>query len=238
MSKTSEKSRTAIVVGGSSGIGCETVFRLTEGGWQVFNISRTPCINIKVNNICADVTEEDAFKNIGLIAEEYGLSLLVYCAGCSMAAPIEYAREGDYRYLFEVNYFGALRAVQTAVPFMKKGGGRVEYDREKLRSSMLIALRKRPVSPDRLDEAVDRIEQKMMLSGEREIRSSRVGELVLEALRDLDTIAYIRFASVYFNINDPEAFAEMIERAARDRADRRKAAEGDVFSVKDDEAVE
>ena len=125
MSKTSEKSRTAIVVGGSSGIGCETVFRLTEGGWQVFNISRTPCINIKVNNICADVTEEDAFKNIGLIAEEYGLSLLVYCAGCSMAAPIEYAREGDYRYLFEVNYFGALRAVQAAVPFMKEGGGRI-----------------------------------------------------------------------------------------------------------------
>ena len=135
--------------------------------------------------------------------------------------------------------FTTFERVYLALPYIvKKGGGRVEYDREKLRSSMLIALRKRPVSPDRLDEAVDRIEQKMMLSGEREIRSSRVGELVLEALRDLDTIAYIRFASVYFNINDPEAFAEMIERAARDRADRRKAAEGDVFSVRDDEAVE
>ena len=53
----------------------------------------------------------------------------------------------------------------------------------------------------------------MILTGEREIRSSRLGELVLEALQRLDTIAYIRFASVYFNINDPQAFISMIERA-------------------------
>ena len=57
-----------MVVGGSSGIGCETVLRLTEDGWNVFNISRTPCINIKVNNVCADVTEGDAAfnKRLGL----------------------------------------------------------------------------------------------------------------------------------------------------------------------------
>ena len=61
--------------------------------------------------------------------------------------------------------FTTFERVYLALPYIvKKGGGRVEYDREKLRSSMLIALRKRPVSPDRLDEAVDRIEQKMMLS--------------------------------------------------------------------------
>lgn len=126
MNKKSGAARTAIVLGGSSGIGCETVFRLTEGGWNVFNISRTPCINIKVNNICADVTEGDgAFKSIKLVAEQHGLDLLVYCAGCSMAAPIEYARESDYKYLFEVNYFGALKAVQTAVPYMKARGGKI-----------------------------------------------------------------------------------------------------------------
>ena len=117
--------RTAIVVGGSSGIGCETVFRLTESGWNVYNISRTPCINIKVNNVCADVTDEQAFGAIRRIAEKEGLDLLVYSAGCSMAAPIEHAAEGDYRYLFEVNYFGALKAVQTAVPYMRGRGGKI-----------------------------------------------------------------------------------------------------------------
>ena len=96
---------------------------------------------------------------------------------------------------------------------VKKGGGRAEYSREKLRSSMALALRKRPVSSERIDAAVDAIERKMSGTGEREIRSSRVGELVLEELRGIDIIAWIRFASVYLNISDPKAFAEMIERA-------------------------
>lgn len=117
--------RTAIVVGGSSGIGCETVLRLTESGWKVFNISRTPCINIKVNNICADVTCDKAFEEIKRISEENGLDLLIYSAGCSMAAPVEYAEERDYRYLFEVNFFGALKSVQATLPYMKKSGGKI-----------------------------------------------------------------------------------------------------------------
>mgnify|MGYP000432313657 FL=1 len=58
------------------------------------------------------------------------------------------------------------------------------------------------------------------MTGEREIRSSRLGDLVLAALKRLDTIAYIRFASVYFNINDPEAFADMIEEAVREHAEK------------------
>ena len=78
---------------------------------------------------------------------------------------------------------------------------------------MALALRKRPVSSERIDAAVDAIERKMSGTGEREIRSSRVGELVLEELRGIDIIAWIRFASVYLNISDPKAFAEMIERA-------------------------
>ncbi len=126
MSNVADGARTAIVVGGSSGIGCETVFRLTESGWNVFNISRTPCINIKVNNICADVSEgEDVYKSIKIVAEKYGADLLIYSAGCSMAAPIEHVRESDFRYLFEVNFFGALKAVQTVIPYMKRKGGRI-----------------------------------------------------------------------------------------------------------------
>ena len=102
--------------------------------------------------------------------------------------------------------FTTFERISLAMPWIvKKGGGRAEYSREKLRSSMALALRKRPVSSERIDAAVG--------TGEREIRSSRVGELVLEELRGIDIIAWIRFASVYLNISDPKAFAEMIERA-------------------------
>lgn len=116
----------AVVIGGSSGIGYETCVRLVNRGWKVTNISRTPCDNAKVNNICADVAfGADAFEGITHSAEQFGLSALVYCAGCSMAAPIEYAKETDYKYLFEVNYFGALKAMQRAIPFMKRRGGKI-----------------------------------------------------------------------------------------------------------------
>ena len=70
------------------------------------------------------------------------------------------------------------------------------------------------------------------MTGEREIRSNRLGELVLEALKRLDTIAYIRFASVYFNINDPEAFAAMIEAAVREHADKNARPEPAVENEK------
>ena len=122
VSKTEPRVRTAVVVGGSSGIGCETVFRLVGAGWNVYNISRTPCVNLKVTNVLADVSEDFAFDAIRQVGAKCGLDLLLYSAGCSMAAPIEYAAESDYRYLFEVNYFGALRAVQAAVPTMRRGG--------------------------------------------------------------------------------------------------------------------
>ncbi len=125
MEKSSYK-KTAIVVGGSSGIGYETCFRLSALGWNVVNISRTPCKNPKVTNICADVTKgEDLRAAITTAATNDGVSALIYSAGFSMAAPIEHVKEEDYRYLFEVNYFGALAAVQTVIPFMKQHGGKI-----------------------------------------------------------------------------------------------------------------
>lgn len=115
-----------IVVGGSSGIGYETCLRLVNRGWQVTNISRSPCNNQKVTNICADVTAGCAVSDaITKTAQSYGLNALIYCAGYSMVAPIEYAKESDYKYLFEVNFFGALRAMQAAIPFLKKKGGKI-----------------------------------------------------------------------------------------------------------------
>lgn len=130
MEKNTVKSRTekpsVIVVGGSSGIGYEACIRLVNRGWTVTNISRTPCDNAAVNNVCADVTcGNEVGSAITAAAEKYGVNALVYCAGFSMAAPIEYAKEKDYKYLFEVNFFGALKAMQTVIPFMKKRGGKI-----------------------------------------------------------------------------------------------------------------
>lgn len=116
----------AVVIGGSSGIGYETCIRLVNRGWAVTNVSRTPCNNAKVHNICADVScGSEANGAIASTADRLGLNALVYCAGFSMAAPIEYAKETDYKYLFEVNFFGALKAMQTAIPYMKKRGGKI-----------------------------------------------------------------------------------------------------------------
>ena len=75
----------------------------------------------------------------------------------------------------------------------------------------------RPVPREKVDEAVGRIEQRLMALGEREVKSDRVGQFVLDELRQLDKVAYIRFASVYFNVEKPEAFAELLREALEPR---------------------
>ena len=118
--------RTAIVVGGSSGIGRETALRLLTRGYKVYNVSRTPFKGERVRTVTADAAQEGelekAITQIGI--QEGAIDLLVYSAGFSMAAPLEHAKSGDYRYLFEVNFFGAIEALKAATPFLKKRGGR------------------------------------------------------------------------------------------------------------------
>lgn len=116
---------TAIIVGGSSGIGCAVCAKIIDGGWNVINISRTPCKIRNVKNIIADVADGNLEYTIHSSGKKYGIDALIYSAGFSMAAPIEYAKESDYRYLFDVNFFGALKAMQAAIPFMKERGGRI-----------------------------------------------------------------------------------------------------------------
>ena len=122
-----ESKRTAIVVGGSSGIGCETCSKLVNRGWNVINISRTKCKIAKVKNEMADVVAGSTLSDIITRTGEAlnSIDVLIYSAGFSMAAPIEYAKESDYRYLFDVNFFGALKAMQAVIPFMKAKGGRI-----------------------------------------------------------------------------------------------------------------
>ena len=103
------------------------------------------------------------------------------------------------------------RAELTLPAIVKKNGSRVEYSHEKLISSIRLAWRKRPVSADAVDEAVGRIEEKLLSLGEKEIPSERVGELVMRELKRLDKVAYIRFASVYRSFADIESFESALK---------------------------
>lgn len=121
--------KTAAIIGASSGIGLEIAAKLASMGYKAINISRGGCPSERIASVSADISQgselEDAVKSVG---ESYGrIDVLVYSAGFSMAAPVEYAKEKDYRYLFEVNYFGALRSVQSALPFMKEAGGKIFF---------------------------------------------------------------------------------------------------------------
>lgn len=93
---------------------------------------------------------------------------------------------------------------------VKKNGSRVDYARAKLKDSMRLALRKRPVSAEAIDEAIARIEEKLLALGQKELPSSQVGEMVMRELRKLDKIAYIRFASVYRSFEDVSEFSEVL----------------------------
>jgi transcriptional repressor NrdR len=94
---------------------------------------------------------------------------------------------------------------------VKKDGRRIEYERAKLLGSFQIALRKRPVSTERIDKAIDRIEDKLLNLGTREIDSSRLGELVMEELKGMDKVGYIRFASVYRSFEDVDDFKSIMD---------------------------
>jgi transcriptional repressor NrdR len=93
---------------------------------------------------------------------------------------------------------------------VKQNGKREEYSPEKIRTSFLRALHKRPVATELVDAAIDRIGQKVLASGEREADSRRLGEMVMEELRRMDKVAYIRFASVYRSFQDVDDFRDAI----------------------------
>ena len=108
--------------------------------------------------------------------------------------------------------FTTFERIELSMPYIvKKNGSRCDYDATKLRASLMLALRKRPVSAPAIDAAIDHIEERLRSIGEREIMSVQVGELVMHELKKLDKIAYIRFASVYKSFEDVAEFRDMIE---------------------------
>ena len=102
------------------------------------------------------------------------------------------------------------RAEITLPAVVKKDGARVEFDPAKLRGSMMLALRKRPVSMEQVDAAIDRIQDKLLATGARELPSARLGELVMRELKRIDKVAYVRFASVYRSFEDVDEFRQLI----------------------------
>ncbi|CAG4885221.1 transcriptional repressor of nrd genes [Georgfuchsia toluolica] len=119
--------------------------------------------------------------------------------------------------------FTTYERVELQLPHLvKKNGSRTEYDREKLHASMMLALRKRPVTTESVEAAIDHIEEKLVTLGEREVATDRVGELVMRELKRLDKIAYIRFASVYRNFEDVNEFSDAIREVKKPRTAKPK----------------
>jgi transcriptional repressor NrdR len=98
---------------------------------------------------------------------------------------------------------------------VKKDGRRIEFERAKLVASMKLALRKRPVSIEQVDGAIERIEEKLLTLGVREVPSTRIGELVMRELKKLDKVAYVRFASVYRSFEDIDEFKTLVDAVRR-----------------------
>ncbi|MDR2614832.1 MAG: transcriptional regulator NrdR [Candidatus Accumulibacter sp.] len=97
---------------------------------------------------------------------------------------------------------------------VKKNGSRVDFDREKLSASLWLALRKRPVTVEKVDAAILRIEEMLLTEGTREIPSGKIGEMVMGELKKIDKIAYVRFASVYRNFEDVDEFSDLVREVS------------------------
>ena len=107
--------------------------------------------------------------------------------------------------------FTTYEHAEIALPsVVKKDGTRAEFDPAKIRASMTLALRKRPVGVEQVEGALARIDEQVLAGGEREIASARLGELVMRELERIDKIAYVRFASVYRSFEDVDEFRKLI----------------------------
>jgi len=109
--------------------------------------------------------------------------------------------------------FTTYESAELSLPrIVKSNGNREKFDDVKLRQGLLKALEKRPVASDRIDDVTQQIIKRLMAEGSREVPASKIGEWVMTALRELDPVAYVRFASVYRSFQDVEAFREEVEK--------------------------
>ena len=117
--------------------------------------------------------------------------------------------------------FTTYESAELVLPrVIKSNGARQPFDEDKLRSGLLRALEKRPVDLEQMEAILDRIKHSLRATGEREVHTREVGELVMEELRELDDVAYVRFASVYRSFQDVSEFQKEIEAMDKHRTDR------------------
>jgi transcriptional repressor NrdR len=111
--------------------------------------------------------------------------------------------------------FKTAERIELSLPYVvKKDGSRLEFDAQKLRASFMLALRKRPVPAEMVEASVRKVEEQLAASGEREVPTQRIGELVMQELKKLDKVAYIRFASVYRSFQDVAEFQELVKEVS------------------------
>lgn len=103
----------------------------------------------------------------------------------------------------------------TNLLVVKRDGNRQAYSREKLTNGLIRSCEKRPVSREKIDKAVDRIEERIKAHKGKELSSKKIGEIVMREIKKLDKVAYIRFASVYLDFKDPEDFEEATKKLVR-----------------------
>lgn len=114
--------------------------------------------------------------------------------------------------------FNTLEMAELVAPsVVKKDGRREAFSRDKVSAGMRLACRKRPIPSDRFDEAVDEVTRAILWSGEKEVSSALIGQRILEALRALDPVAYLRFASVYLELQSAEAFLDLARAVCAER---------------------
>ena len=106
---------------------------------------------------------------------------------------------------------------------LKKTGRRVPFDRDKLMRSVQVSLRKRPVEPERIERMVSGIVRQLESLGESEIKSENIGRLIMDALKALDDVAYVRFASVYKNFREAKDFEDLIGELGSDEGESEEA---------------
>jgi len=113
--------------------------------------------------------------------------------------------------------FTTYESAELLMPHVVKTNGvREPFNEEKLRSGLKKALEKRPVSTEQIEESIDQMKHRLRSSGEREIPSRSIGEAVMDALRELDAVAFVRFASVYRQFEDISAFRKELDRLEKD----------------------
>jgi len=130
--------------------------------------------------------------------------------------------------------FTTFETAELVMPQIVKNDGRREpFNEEKLRSGVVRALEKRPIESDAVEGLINHIKQQMRSTGDREIKATRLGEWVMEALKNVDQVAYVRFASVYRSFEDVNAFREEIERLEKLPTPELKKLQLDLIDQKD-----